>query len=185
MARAPQFFNTLGRALVPFEPLEEGHVRLYTCGPTVYGHAHIGNLRAFVFEDVLRRALRFLGYRVTQVMNLTDVDDKTIEKAGAQGVSLAEYTRPFIESFFADLETLHVERAEHYPRATEHVPAMVELVGRLMEKGYAYEADGSVFFRIAADEDYGRLSGFDLEAGRQGERVASDEYGKEDGRDFV
>jgi cysteinyl-tRNA synthetase len=185
MARAPQLFNTLGRELVSFEPLDEGRVRLYTCGPTVYGHAHIGNLRSFLFEDVLRRTLRFLGYEVTQVMNLTDVDDKTIVKAGEAGLSLDEYTRPFIESFFADLDALHIERAEHYPRATEHVAEMLELVAALVEKGYAYEAEGSVFFRISEDDDYGRLSGFDLDSMQQGERVASDEYGKEDARDFV
>ena len=181
----PIFFNTLGRSPQPLEPLIPGEIRLYTCGPTVYGHAHIGNLRAFLFEDVLRRALKFLGYRVTQVMNLTDVDDKVIKGAREAGVSLDEFTQPFIDSFFRDLDTLHVERAEEYPRATRHIPEMIDLVQRLIENGYAYESEGSVFFRIAADDDYGRLSGVDLSQVRQGERVADDEYEKEDVRDFV
>jgi cysteinyl-tRNA synthetase len=181
----PAFYNTLGRRREPLETLEPGKVRVYTCGPTVYDHAHIGNLRTFVFEDVLRRSLRFLGYDVFQVMNITDVDDKTIARAGELGVSLADYTEPFTESFFEDLATLHVERAEVYPRATEHVPEMIALVEQLVEKGYAYESEGSIFFRIAQDRDYGRLSGFDLDQVRQGERVADDEYSKEDPRDFV
>ncbi|RMH15345.1 MAG: cysteine--tRNA ligase [Acidobacteria bacterium] len=180
-----RFFNTLGRRLEPFRPLEEGLVRMYTCGPTVYDHAHIGNLRAFVFEDLLRRSLRFLGYRVVQVMNLTDVDDKTIRGALERGVSLDEYTRTYIDSFFADLDALHVERAEHYPRATEHIPDMIDMIATLVDRGYAYQRDGSVFFRIAADEDYGRLSGIDLEQVKSSARVASDEYDKDDVRDFA
>jgi cysteinyl-tRNA synthetase len=183
--RPARFFNTLGRELVPLVPLEAGHVRIYTCGPTVYNHVHIGNLRTFLFEDVLRRSLRYLGYRVTQVMNLTDVDDKTIRGAQEAGVSLDDYTAPFIDSFFADLDTLHVDRAELYPRATRHVPEMIELTERLLQAGVAYVNEGSVWFRIAADADYGKLSGIDLEQVQQGERVASDEYGKEDVRDFV
>jgi cysteinyl-tRNA synthetase len=182
---ASVFHNTLGRRREPLAPLCPGEVRLYTCGPTVYNHVHIGNLRTFLFEDVLRRSLRYLGYRVVQVMNLTDVDDKTIEGARQAGVSLDAYTAPYIESFFADLETLHIERAEHYPRATKHIVEMIEIIRALLAAGYAYEADGSVFFRIAADGDYGRLSGFDLAEVRQGERVAEDTYDKEDVRDFV
>ncbi len=181
----PTFYDTMARAEVPFEPLVEGRVGLYTCGPTVYSHAHIGNLRAFLFEDLLRRALRYLGYEVTQVMNLTDVDDKIIAGAGKAGLSLDEFTAPYVESFFRDLDALHVERAEHYPRATEHLPEMIALVERLVERGYAYESDGSIFFRIASDEDYGRLSRIDPSQVRRGERVAADEYDKEDVRDFV
>ncbi|HZF11459.1 MAG TPA: cysteine--tRNA ligase [Thermoanaerobaculia bacterium] len=179
-------YNTLGRELAPFRPQVAGEVKLYTCGPTVYNDVHIGNLRTFLFEDVLRRALEYLGYRVTQVMNLTDVDDKTIRGANEAGVPLDTFTRPFIDSFHRDLQTLHVEPAELYPRATEHIPEMIALIAQLIERGHAYEADGSVFFRIATDPDYGRLSGFGHEQeARQGERVASDEYGKEDVRDFV
>ncbi len=181
----PRFFNTLTRGLEPLEPREPGKVGFYSCGPTVYGHAHIGNLRTFLFEDLLRRALRHLGYEVTQVMNLTDVDDKTIKGAMAEGVGLDEHTAPFIESFFRDLDRLHVERAEQYPRATRHVAEMIQLIERLEATGATYAADGSVYFRITADEDYGRLSGFDLDQMRQGERVADDDYDKEDVRDFV
>ncbi len=181
----PVFYNTLGRRPARLETEVAGEVRMYTCGPTVYNTAHIGNLRTFLFEDVLRRSLQFLGWRVVQVMNLTDVDDKTIEGAANAGVSLGEFTRPFIDSFFADLDRLHIQRVEHYPRATEHIDEMLALVEQLVEKGYAYESDGSVFFRIGRDEDYGKLSGFDLSQVRQGERVASDDYDKEDVRDFV
>ena len=178
-------YNTLGRKLVPFQPIVPGEVSIYTCGPTVYNDVHIGNLRTFLFEDLLRRALRHLGYKVTQVMNLTDVDDKTILGAHKAGLSLPDYTGPFIESFLRDLDALRMERAEHFPKATEHIAEIVELIARLIERGYAYESDGSVFFSIARDADYGRLSGFDLAQVRRGERVASDEYAKEDVRDFV
>ncbi|HEX4964348.1 MAG TPA: cysteine--tRNA ligase [Thermoanaerobaculia bacterium] len=178
-------FNTLGRKLEPFHPLVPGEARIYTCGPTVYNEVHIGNLRTFAFQDLLRRSLRYLGYDVTQVMNLTDVDDKTIQGAHKAGISLPEYTEPFVRTFLRDLETLHIERVEHFPKATEHVAQMIQLIETLVAKGYAYESDGSVFFSIGKDEDYGRLSGFDLDQARRGERVASDEYGKEDVRDFV
>ncbi len=183
---APRFYNTLGRSLQSFTPLRDGKVGIYTCGPTVYGDPHIGNLRAFVFEDVLVRAMRYLGYAVTQVMNITDVDDKTIREASAAGLDLDTYTQPYIDSFLADLDTLHVERASEYPRATRHIDEMIAMVEQLVDNGHAYQAeDGSVYFRIASDEDYGRLSGFRLDEAQQGERVASDEYEKEDIRDFV
>ncbi|HKI85204.1 MAG TPA: cysteine--tRNA ligase [Thermoanaerobaculia bacterium] len=178
-------YNTLDRRVEPFAPLDDGVARLYTCGPTVYNDIHIGNLRTFVFEDVLRRTLELFGFEVEQVMNLTDVDDKTIRGAKEAGRSLGEYTQPYIDSFFADLDTLHVERAEHYPRATEHIAQMIALVEKLVDKGYAYESDGSIFFRISKDPDYGRLSRIDPGQTRRGERVASDEYEKEDVRDFV
>ncbi len=178
-------YNTLGRQLAPLVPLAPGQVRIYACGPTVYNDIHIGNLRTFLVQDLLRRALRYLGHQVTQVMNLTDVDDKTIQGAHAAGISLAEYTEPFVRSFFADLDALHIERVERYPRATDHIADIVALVERLVERGFAYVSDGSVFFSIARDPGYGRLSGFDLSQVRRGERVASDEYGKEDVRDFV
>jgi len=178
-------FNTLGRKLESFQPLVPGEVRIYTCGPTVYNDIHIGNLRTFLFQDLLRRALRHLGYRVNQVMNLTDVDDKTILGAHKAGVTLPEYTEPFVQTFLRDLGVLHIERVERFPKATEHIPEMIDMISRLIEQGYAYESDGSVFFSIAKDSDYGKLSGFDLDQARQGERVASDEYGKEDVRDFV
>jgi cysteinyl-tRNA synthetase len=177
-------FNTLGRKLEPFRPLVPGEARVYICGPTVYNEVHIGNLRTFLFGDLLRRSLRHLGFKVTQVMNLTDVDDKTIQGAHKAGVSLPEYTEPFVKTFLRDLETLHMERVERFPKATEHIPEMIALIETLIETGHAYVTDGSVFFKIASDPRYGALSGFDLDQARQGERVASDEYGKEDVRDF-
>jgi len=183
--RPIRFFNTLGRRLEPFAPGAAGEARLYTCGPTVYNTAHIGNLRTFLFEDLLKRALSFLGYRVTHVMNLTDIDDKTIRGAQEKGVPLDEFTAPYIETFFADIDRLGVERADVYPRATRHVPEMIAMIEALVARGFAYVSDGSVWFRIAADDDYGKLSGFRLDEARQGERVASDEYEKEDVRDFV
>ena len=183
--KEPVFYNTEGRSLAKLQPLDGRTVTIYTCGPTVYDRAHIGNLRTFVFEDLLRRALEFLGYEVVQVMNLTDVDDRTIDRARETGKSLDEVTAPVIEAFFADLERLGVEPAEHYPRATEHIEQMIALVEALIDKDFAYESDGSIFFRITKDEDYGRLSGFDLDQMQQGERVVSDDYGKDDVRDFV
>jgi cysteinyl-tRNA synthetase len=181
----PVFYNTEERRPVPLAPREDGKVGIYTCGPTVYHHAHIGNFRTFLFEDLLSRALRLLGFEVTQVMNITDVDDKIIRGAVEGGITVDEYTAPYIEAFFRDLDALHIERAEKYPRATRHVGEMIELIEQLVEKGVAYQSDGSVFFRIADDPDYGRLSRVDLSEAQQGERVASDEYGKEDVRDFV
>jgi cysteinyl-tRNA synthetase len=183
--REVKFFNTLGRKLVPFEPLEPGKVGVYTCGPTVYNTVHIGNLRTFLFEDLLCRSLRFLGFAVTQIMNLTDVDDKTIRGAAERGLALDVYTAPFIASFEADLEALNVVPAAAYPRATHYIGGMQEIISRLLAGGFAYESDGSVWFRIAADADYGKLSGFKLDEARVGERVANDEYETEDVRDFV
>jgi cysteinyl-tRNA synthetase len=183
--RTARFHNTLGRRLEQLEPLVAGRVGLYTCGPTVYNHVHIGNLRTFLFEDLLKRALRRFGYRVEHVMNLTDIDDKTIRGAEEKGVTLGDFTAPYIESFFADLRALGVEPADHYPQATDHIAEMQTMIARLLASGHAYESDGSVWFRIASDDDYGKLSGVDLEQARQGERVARDEYEKEDVRDFV
>ncbi|HVS14506.1 MAG TPA: cysteine--tRNA ligase [Thermoanaerobaculia bacterium] len=180
-----RFYNTLGRSLEELVTLETGTVRLYTCGPTVYAEPHIGNLRTFLFEDVLRRTLRHFGFQVVQVMNITDVDDKIIARAGERGVGIDELTAPFIEAFFRDLELLGIERVEHYPRATRYVQPMIEMIERLIASGHAYASDGSVFFRIASFDRYGALSGIDLTQVRRGERVADDEYGKDDARDFV
>jgi cysteinyl-tRNA synthetase len=179
-------FNTLSRRLEEVEPLEEGHIRLYTCGPTVYDYAHIGNFRAYLFEDLLSRYLRFSGYRVTHVMNLTDVDDKTIRGARAQNQPLKEYTRTYIEAFFHDLDTLNIRRAEAYPAATDHIPEMIELVSTLLEKGYAYTAgDGSVYFDISKFEAYGKLARIDTSGLQPGARVSQDEYEKEHVADFA
>ncbi|MDL1951500.1 cysteine--tRNA ligase, partial [Acidobacteria bacterium ACD] len=159
--------NTLSRSVEPFEPLVPGAVGLYTCGPTVYNRAHIGNLRTFLWEDVLCRTLRWLGYRTTQVMNLTDIDDKTIRGAVAEGVSLREFTEKYVGTFFEDLKTLNVSPADRYPRATDHVEEMVEVVRRLSERGHTYESEGSIWFRIASFPGYGKLSRVDLSAVRR------------------
>jgi cysteinyl-tRNA synthetase len=185
MPREIRLLNTLTRRLEPLKPLEPGHVRMYTCGPTVYNFVHIGNLRTFLFEDVLRRTLSAFGYRVTQVMNLTDIDDKTIKGAAAEGVGLREFTDRYVEAFFADIDALGVQRAEHYPRATEFIPQQVALVQRLAERGHTYVQDGSTYFRIATFPGYGKLSGLDIDQVKAGARVDSDEYEKEDVRDFV
>ncbi len=179
-----RLFNTLGRKLEEFVPLQEGVVKIYTCGPTVYDYAHIGNFRTFVFQDLLRRYLKYKGYSVFQVQNLTDVDDKTIRAAREQGVSLREYTNRYIEAYFQDINTLGIERAEVYPRATEHIPEMVSLIKKLLEKGFAYFSEGSVYYRVSAFKDYGKLSGI-KSAGLRAERVKSDEYSKEEARDFA
>jgi cysteinyl-tRNA synthetase len=180
-----RFHNTLGGAVEDFVPLHEGEVKLYTCGPTVYDHQHIGNWRAYVFEDLLKRFLIYRGFRVKHVMNLTDVDDKTIRGANARGVKLDEYTRPFIEAFYADRDRLNILPADHYPRATEHIPEMVELIKVLLEKGYAYENGGSVYFSIAKFPAYGRLARINLEDLQPGRRGDSDEYAKESAHDFA
>jgi cysteinyl-tRNA synthetase len=181
-----RFHDTMTRRLQPFVPVAPGEARMYTCGPTVYDHAHIGNFRAYVWEDSLRRFLRHRGFRVTQVMNLTDVDDKTIRNALAAGVTLDESTRPYIDGFFEDLDALNIERAEVYPRATRHVPEMVALCRRLIDRGHTYESQGSIYFRIAGFDGYGRLSHLDPEGMRPGASgVESDEYEKDDVRDFV
>lgn len=179
-------YNTMSRSLEELEPLEEGHVRLYTCGPTVYNAAHIGNFRTYIFEDILRRTMQYFGYRVTQVMNLTDVDDKTIRGAVSAGVSLDDYTAPYKQMFFEDLETLKIEPAEHYPAATEHIEEVIKLIERLFDRGLAYHSeDGSVYYRISDFKGYGRLARINLEGMRAGARVAQDEYEKDNVGDFA
>jgi cysteinyl-tRNA synthetase len=181
-----RLFNTLTRALETFVPLSPPRVALYTCGPTVWNYAHIGNFRTFVFEDVLRRYLEYSGYAVAHVMNLTDVDDRTITAAGAAGLRLAEHTARFVDAFFEDCDYLRLERAAHYPRATGHIRQMVALVSRLLERGVAYRGDdGSVYFAIDRFPPYGRLSRVERRDLKAGARVSSDEYAKEDARDFV
>ncbi len=175
MPREIRFFNTLTRRVEVFHPLEPGHVRMYTCGPTVYNFVHIGNLRTFLFEDVLRRTLAAFSYRVTQVMNLTDIDDKTIKGAAAEGVTLREFTDRYVAAFFADIDALGIQRAEHYPRATDFIPQQVTLVQRLTERGHTYVQDGSTYFRIATFTGYGKLSGLDFDQVKTGARVDADE----------
>ncbi len=181
-----KLYNTMTRRKERFVPLHEGEVRMYTCGPTVYDYAHIGNFRAYVFEDLLRRFLEYKGYRVVQVMNITDVDDKTIRRSREEGISLREYTRRYERAFFEDLGKLNIERAEYYPRATEHIPDMVALIQKLMEKGYAYKAsDGSIYYDISKFKEYGKLSQLKLEGLKAGARVRQDEYAKEEAHDFA
>jgi cysteinyl-tRNA synthetase len=178
--------NTLTRRVEEFQSLQDGQVRMYTCGPTVYDTAHIGNFRTFLTEDVLRRYLKWKGYEVVQVRNLTDVDDRTIHAAVEKGVGLRELTDPFIQAFFRDHDRLGLERAEYYPRATDYVPQMIGLVQSLLERGLAYEVDGSVYFDISEFPEYGRLAQLDRATLREGERETGDaEYDKEDARDFV
>jgi cysteinyl-tRNA synthetase len=182
---AIQFWNTLSRKKEEFSPLQPKNVGLYTCGPTVYDFAHIGNFRAYIFEDILRRYLEYRGYVVNHIMNITDIDDKTIKRSAEEGVSLTEYTRRYEEAFFEDRDTLRIKPATEYPRATEHIPEMVAIIKKLREKEYTYEKDGSIYFSIERFPGYGKLSGVDLSSLKKGSRVESDEYEKEDVRDFV
>ena len=174
-----RFFNTLTRSLEEFTPIEAGKVKLYTCGPTVYNYAHIGNFRTYVFEDVLRRTLKYFGYQVHQVMNLTDVEDKIIRRAREEKVSARSITDKYIQAFFADLDTLNIERAEDYPRATESVDKMAEIIRKLLADGVAYRSeDGSIYYCISKFPDYGQLAHIEVEDLKAGARVAQDEYDK-------
>ena len=183
-----RLYNTMTRRLEEFAPIEPGRVALYTCGPTIWNYAHIGNFRTFLFEDLLRRWLEAAGLDVYQVMNLTDVDDRTIQAAHAAGKSLREHVEPYARAFFEDRDYLRIRPAHAYPRATEFIAPMIALVESLLAKGAAYRGDdGSVYFAIARFPAYGRLSRLDqreLRTGASG-RVSSDEYAKEDARDFV
>ncbi len=180
------FYNTLTRSKEEIKPLEGNRIRLYTCGPTVYNFAHIGNFRAYTFEDILRRVIKFNGWEITQVMNLTDVDDKTIRGAMQQGVSLKVFTAPYIEAFFEDLKKLNIEAAEVYPAATDHIPEMLALIQRLFDRDLAYQSDdGSVYFSVGRLPGYGKLAHLDREKLRAGSRVSQDEYEKESYGDFA
>ncbi|MEI6970148.1 MAG: cysteine--tRNA ligase [bacterium] len=181
-----KIYNTLSRTIEEFVPQDGRNVRMYTCGPTVYNFAHIGNFRAYMFEDLLRRYLKFSGFKVIQVMNLTDVDDKTIKGALREKVSLDAFTRTYKDAFFVDLKALDIEPAEVYPAATGHIPEMVALIQRLMDKGFAYKSDdGSIYFEIARFKSYGKLAHIDVGGLRSGARVVQDEYDKENASDFA
>jgi len=180
------FFNTLTRRKEEFFSIKPGKVGLYTCGPTVYDYAHIGNYRAFVFEDILKRWLEYRGYEVTHVMNLTDVDDKTIKGSQSQQISLQEYTEHYTKAFFEDIKSLNIKSANYYPKATEHIPEMVELINKLIRKGYAYKGkDGSIYYAIGKFSNYGKLSRIKLNELKTGARVKTDEYTKEEAKDFA
>ena len=181
-----RLYNTLTRTVEDFEPADGETVRMYTCGPTVYNPAHLGNFRTFLFEDLLRRVIALRGWKVHQVMNLTDVDDKIIKRAAERSLTIAQVTEPVIDVFHTDRAYLRVQDAEQYPRATEHIPEMIALVDSLMKKDLAYLADdGSVYYAIDRFKTYGRLSRLDTREIRSGARVAQDDYTKENAQDFA
>ena len=181
-----RLYNTLSRSVETFAPEDGETARIYSCGPTVYDPAHIGNFRTFLFNDLLRRALRLEGWRVVQVQNLTDVDDKIIKRAHSTGRSILEVTEPITEIFHKDRRYLRIEDAEEYPKATTHIPEMIALVESLLEKGVAYKADdGSIYFAIDRFKGYGKLSRLDTREVRTGARVAQDDYTKENAQDFA
>jgi cysteinyl-tRNA synthetase len=183
-----KLYNTETRRKEEIAALDGKTIRMYTCGPTVYNYAHIGNFRTYVFEDLLRRTLQFFGFSLIQVMNITDVEDKIIKGAIQKGVSLKEYTEPYREAFFEDLKKLNIEPVEFYPNATDYIPEMIAMIQKLLEKGFAYRSsDGSIYFAIKSFPSYGRLSHLRLDELEEGasERVASDEYDKQHAADFV
>ena len=182
---ALRFYNTLSLQVEKFQPQENNLVRMYTCGPTVYDYAHIGNFRTFAFYDLLRRWLRGRGYRLDHVMNITDVEDKIIRNALATQKSLAEYTATYEKAFLEDCETLRLQHPEQIARATEHIPEMAAAIQKLSEAGHTYASDGSVYFRIATFPEYGKLSHNDFGGIRAGARVDVDTYEKADARDFA
>ena len=181
-----RFYNTISRQKEAFQPLETGVVKMYTCGPTVYDFAHIGNYRTFIFEDLLRRYLEFRGFEVNQAMNLTDVDDNTIRRSRERGISLTELTDEFKAAFHADLKTLNMQVAQNYPEATNYILEMINMISKLETKGYTYTTpDGSVFFNIEKHKHYGRLANLNPDEMLSGGRVADDSYEKEGARDFA
>jgi cysteinyl-tRNA synthetase len=180
-----RLFNTLSREKELFVPLVPGEVRMYSCGPTVYNHPHIGNLRTFLWSDLLRRYLAWRGYRVTQIMNITDVEDKIIRNAAAAGQDIRTYTAPFIDTFHSSVNELRIKPADSYPRATEFIPQMIALVEQLSGRGHTYVADGSTYFKVSTLPNYGKLSRVEIDTTSSFSRIESDEYEKENARDFV
>ncbi|MDQ2943703.1 MAG: cysteine--tRNA ligase, partial [Candidatus Dormibacteraeota bacterium] len=177
--------NTLTGTKDVFQPLTPGRAGMYTCGPTVWNFAHVGNLRAFLFYDLVRRHLQVSGYNLTHVMNLTDIDDRILDQAMHAGVTIVEYVKPYVAAFVEDMAALRSQPAEHYPRATEHIPDMVEMISKLIDQQYAYVADGDAYFRIASFPSYGALSHLDRTGLKAGMRVATDKYDKESVSDFA
>lgn len=180
-----KFYNTLNNDIEEFHEITQGQIGLYTCGPTVYDYAHIGNFRSYVFEDLVKRYLLYKGYTVNHVMNITDIDDKTIKKSIALSKSLREVTDLYIQAFMEDVTTLNIIKANHYPRATEHIPEMLAIIDALSDKGYAYQKDNSTYFSIAKFANYGRLANISHENLRAGVSVDADEYEKDNVQDFV
>ncbi|UCF38615.1 MAG: cysteine--tRNA ligase [Acidobacteriota bacterium] len=182
---ALKLYNTQTRQIEELVPLKDQEVRMYTCGPTVYHFVHIGNFRTFMFQDILRRYLLYKGFRLTHVMNITDVDDKIIINARKRNQTIADYTKEFEEAFLEDMKSLRIQQPEIMPKATEHIQEMLDLVSTLQQKGLTYQSDGSTYFRIDGFSDYGKLSHLDSSATVQSGRVDDDEYTKENPRDFV
>ena len=180
-----RFYNTLTKKIEDFKPVKNNEVKIYSCGPTVYDYVHIGNLRAFLFYDVLRRYLKYKGYKVKQVMNITDVDDKTIKGAKREKISLNKFTKKYEKIFFDDLKKLNIEKVEHYPRATEHINEMVEIIEALLKKRIAYKSDDGIYFSVSKFKNYGELAGMKLKQIEAGVRIKKDEYEKEEARDFA
>jgi cysteinyl-tRNA synthetase len=182
-----KFFNTLSGQVEEFRPMREGEVRMYMCGPTVWDFAQIGNFRSMIMADIVRRYFKFKGYKLTHVMNITDIEDRIIALSQEKGVTIDEYTARYIEAFWEDWDALGLERPDIVPRATQHVPEMVSLIDRLQEKGHAYESEGSVYYRINSFPEYGKLSKINFAGNIAGasERVDTDKYEKEDARDFA
>lgn len=182
-----RFHNTLTNALEDFQPLDGNAVKMYICGPTVWNFAHIGNFRTFTFGDILSRYLRFKGYDLTHVMNLTDVDDRIINESAKAGQTIDEFVQPFIVAFWEDMEVIGNRRPDVAPRATEHIAEMIDIIAKLLATDKAYESDGSIYFRISAFPDYGKLSKIKFEGNKVGgsERIDTDKYEKEDARDFA
>ena len=181
-----KFYNTLSRSLETFKSVEEGKAGLYTCGPTVYNFAHIGNFRAYIFEDLLHRTLEYAGYKVKQIMNLTDVDDKTIRNSRAAGVPLRDFTETYKKAFFEDIKTLNITPAAIYPAATDHIKEMIAMIQVLMDKGIAYQSeDKSIYFSIEKFPEYGKLAHIDRDNQRAGVRIDADEYAKDSVADFA
>ena len=182
-----RFHNTLTGQVEEFRPINEGEVRMYYCGPTVWDYGHIGNFRSVIMTDILSRYLRFKGYKVTHVMNITDVEDRIIALSQKQGVTIEEYTSRYTEAFWQDYEALGCVRPDITPRATEHIPEMIQIVKSLLDKGHAYRSDGSFYYRISSFPDYGKLSKINFAGNIAGasERVDTDKYEKEDARDFA
>ena len=180
-----RFYNTLTQQVEDFQPQHNNEVRMYTCGPTVYNFVHIGNLRTFTFQDILRRWLQARGYQLNHVMNITDVDDKILRNAAKEGKSLQDYTEPYTQAFLEDTGKLRLQRPERMVKATEHINEMVEAVQTLDEKGFTYTSEGSTYYRISKFPSYGKLSHLDFSGVKDGARVDNDEYDKDSARDFV
>ncbi len=180
-----RLYNTLNNKIEDFKEIKKGKVGLYTCGPTVYDFAHIGNFRSYVFEDLFKRYLIYLGYNVKHIMNITDIDDKTIKKSNELGVNINEITQKYLKAFFKDIKTLNILKADIYPKATEHIKEMVELVEKLENNGYAYKKENSVYFNIEKFKGYGKLANVLKENLKTGVSIDSDEYDKENVQDFV